>query len=49
VLHQESSGALVPVSYVFYFRTFVPENVWYGLDYCHSKEGFMPHFATFET
>ncbi|EEF37314.1 conserved hypothetical protein [Ricinus communis] len=48
VLHQEgSNGHLVQVSYMFYFRRFLPENVWYGFDYCHSKEGFQPHVATF--
>lgn len=36
VLHQEDSGRAVPVSYTFYFRTFLPGNVWYGFDYCHS-------------
>ncbi|KAJ6357830.1 hypothetical protein OIU78_005631 [Salix suchowensis] len=49
VLHRESSGALLPVSYMLNARTFVPENVRYGLGYCDSKEGFMPHVATFET
>lgn len=47
VLHKVGDGHLVPVSYVFYFRIFVPGNVWYGFDYCHSKERFMPHVASF--
>ncbi|PQM43237.1 uncharacterized protein Pyn_29944 [Prunus yedoensis var. nudiflora] len=34
VLHQQDGSRVVPVSYVFYFRTFVPENVWYGFNYC---------------
>lgn len=47
VLHQQDGGHEEPVSYVFYFRTFVPENVWYGFDYCHSKGGFVPHVVSF--
>ncbi|GLT54911.1 hypothetical protein SLA2020_280690 [Shorea laevis] len=47
VLHRKDGGEAVPVSYMFYFRTFVPENVWYGFDYCHSRRGFMPHAAGF--
>lgn len=47
VLHQEESRRPVPVSYTSYFRTFVPENVWYGFDYGHSNIGFVPHVATF--
>ncbi|KAM5556181.1 embryo-specific protein ATS3A [Rosa sericea] len=47
VLHRQDGGQ-VPVSYVFYFRTFVPENVWYGFDYCHSKGGFVPHVVSFD-
>ncbi|XP_021906449.1 embryo-specific protein ATS3A-like [Carica papaya] len=31
---QEKEGRAMPVSYMFYFRTFVPANVWYGLNYC---------------
>lgn len=48
VLHQENGeGDPLPVSYKFYFRTFVPQNVWFGFDYCHSRRGFIPHFASF--
>lgn len=50
VLHNQdpdAGGDAVPVSYMFYFRTFVPENVWYGFDYCHSRGGLMPHAAGF--
>ncbi|KAK9282686.1 hypothetical protein L1049_010906 [Liquidambar formosana] len=47
VLHQPDGGQAVPVSYMFYFRTFVPANVWFGFDYCHSKGGFIPHVASF--
>ncbi|XP_050249230.1 embryo-specific protein ATS3B-like [Quercus robur] len=47
VLHTQDGGHVVPVSYMFYFRTFVPENVWYGFDYCHSNGAFMPHAADF--
>ncbi|XP_059458461.1 embryo-specific protein ATS3B-like [Corylus avellana] len=50
VLHHQDpddGGDAVPVSYMFYFRTFVPENVWYGFDYCHSRGGLMPHAAGF--
>ncbi|KAJ0102133.1 hypothetical protein Patl1_06212 [Pistacia atlantica] len=43
VVHQEENGRAVPVSYTFYFRKFVPENVWFGFDYCHSRVGFKPH------
>ncbi|KAJ9175603.1 hypothetical protein P3X46_014144 [Hevea brasiliensis] len=49
VLHQEGNGHLVPVSYTFYFRIFVPGNAWYGFDYCHTKEGFKPQVASFGT
>ncbi|KAI9157565.1 hypothetical protein LWI28_024515 [Acer negundo] len=37
VFHQDNGGRQVQVSYTFYFRTFVPENVWFGFDYCHSR------------
>ncbi|KAK7822390.1 embryo-specific protein ats3b [Quercus suber] len=47
VLHTQDGGHVVPVSYMFYFRTFVPENVWYGFDYCHPNGAFMPHAADF--
>ena len=47
VLHTQDGGHVVPVSYMFYFRTFVPENVWYGFDYCHSNGAFMSHAADF--
>jgi len=47
VLHRQDGGHAEPVSYTFYFRTFVPENVWYGFDYCHSRGGFRPHAAGF--
>lgn len=45
VLHRQDGGHVVPVSYMFYFRTYVPENVWYGFDYCHSRGGFQLHIA----
>lgn len=48
VLHQQDGGREVPVSYVFYFRTFVPENVWFGFDYCKSKGGFVPRVVSFD-
>ncbi|XP_024024746.1 embryo-specific protein ATS3A [Morus notabilis] len=35
-VHQQEGGSLVQISCMFYFRTFVPENVWYGFNYCHS-------------
>ncbi|XP_059627159.1 embryo-specific protein ATS3A-like [Cornus florida] len=47
VLRRQDNGREVPVSYMFYFRTFVPGNVWYGFDYCQSRGGFVPHVATF--
>ncbi|KAK9154170.1 hypothetical protein Sjap_001650 [Stephania japonica] len=45
VLHRSGSGGgYSQVSYVFYYRTFVPENVWFGFDYCgSSKVSAMPH------
>ncbi|CAN6704911.1 unnamed protein product [Malus baccata var. baccata] len=44
---QDGGRVVVPVSYMFYFRTFVPENVCYGFDYCHSKGGgFVPHVVS---
>lgn len=46
VIQQLESGG-VQVSYMFYFRVFVPQNVWYGFDYCHSYAGFIPHVASF--
>ncbi|XP_042482922.1 embryo-specific protein ATS3A-like [Macadamia integrifolia] len=36
VLRREDDGRVSPNSYPFYFRTFVPENVWFGFDYCTS-------------
>lgn len=36
-VYQQEGGSLVQMSYMFYFRTFVPQNVWYGFNYCHSK------------
>lgn len=36
VLRQQNGGSAVPIKNVFYFRAFVPGNVWYGFDYCHS-------------
>ncbi|XP_041001752.1 embryo-specific protein ATS3A-like [Juglans microcarpa x Juglans regia] len=48
VLRRDQDGGghvIFPVSNMFYFRTFVPENVWYGFDYCHSGGGFIPHAA----
>ncbi|KAL6326465.1 hypothetical protein AAG906_008327 [Vitis piasezkii] len=47
VLHRWDDGRLAPVSHTFYFRTFVPENVWYGFDYCRSRGGLTPHIASF--
>lgn len=48
-VHQQDSNGVVHVSYVFYFRVFVPENVWYGFNYCHSKgNNYMPHVASFD-
>lgn len=48
VLHQEKGGRAVQVSYKFYFRTFVPGNVWYGFDYCNPRgDGYIPHLRTF--
>ncbi|KAG2723613.1 hypothetical protein I3843_02G155900 [Carya illinoinensis] len=48
VLRRDQDGGghvIFPVANMFYFRTFVPENVWYGFDYCHSGRGFIPHAA----
>ncbi|KAL5569189.1 hypothetical protein UlMin_025764 [Ulmus minor] len=47
-VHQQEGGRLVQVSCVFYFRTFVPENVWYGFNYCHTKGSFVPKVANFD-
>ncbi|KAL5800142.1 hypothetical protein ACOSQ4_033026 [Xanthoceras sorbifolium] len=48
VFHQEKGGREVQISYNFYFRRFVPQNVWFGFDYCHSRRGgFVPHVTTF--
>ncbi|XP_015877091.3 embryo-specific protein ATS3A [Ziziphus jujuba] len=47
-VHQQDGNGVVKESYMFYFRVFVPENVWYGFNYCHSKGYFyMPHVGSF--
>lgn len=35
-VHQQDGNGGVKDSYMFYFRVFVPENVWYGFNYCYS-------------
>nr|ABK21987.1 unknown [Picea sitchensis] len=34
VLCKHKDGLLAPASDMFYFRTFLPSNVWFGFDYC---------------
>lgn len=34
VLSKHRNGVLVAASDMFYFRTFLPSNVWFGFDYC---------------
>ncbi|PON91516.1 Embryo-specific [Trema orientale] len=46
-VHQQEGGHVVHDSYMFYFRTFVPENVWYGFNYCHSKGSYVPVVDSF--
>lgn len=46
-VHQQEGGHVVQVSYMFYFRTLVPENVWYGFNYCHSRGSYEPNAASF--
>ncbi|KAK9127219.1 hypothetical protein Syun_016016 [Stephania yunnanensis] len=48
VLHRSGStsanATYSQVSYVFYYRTFVPKNVWFGFDYCGSRKvSALPH------
>ncbi|KAL4189487.1 hypothetical protein AMTRI_Chr08g165610 [Amborella trichopoda] len=47
VLHNHGLGGadLSPVSGTFYFRTFLPENVWFGFDYCESNQPHLPQEA----
>lgn len=35
-VHQQDGNGGVKDSYMFYFRVFVPQNVWYGFNYCYS-------------
>ncbi|XP_077212872.1 embryo-specific protein ATS3A-like [Tasmannia lanceolata] len=46
VLRRREDGSVFPVSYMFYFRIFVPDNVWFGFNYCWSNRGSMPQMAT---
>ncbi|KAL6011162.1 hypothetical protein ACLOJK_001606 [Asimina triloba] len=46
VLRQPSKNSrMLPISYTFYFRKFVPENVWFGFNYCGSNRGSQPQIA----
>ena len=47
VLHRWDDGILATVSHTFYFRTFVLETIWYGFDYCHSRENLIPNIPSF--
>ncbi|XP_019052854.1 PREDICTED: uncharacterized protein LOC109114517 [Nelumbo nucifera] len=46
VLHRRDDSRLSLASYLFYFRTFVPENVWFGFDYCNPHQGSLPKVPT---
>ncbi|GLJ24167.1 hypothetical protein SUGI_0461040 [Cryptomeria japonica] len=42
VLHKKSDGVVSPVSDTFYFRMFLPSNVWFGFDYCDENPPHPP-------
>ncbi|KAL5700547.1 hypothetical protein ACHQM5_025974 [Ranunculus cassubicifolius] len=47
VLRQEGNGPAKVISDVFYFRRFVPQNVWFGLNYCDTNKRAQPQTVSF--
>ncbi|XP_068644910.1 embryo-specific protein ATS3A-like [Aristolochia californica] len=45
VLSLREDGRTSTFSYPFYFRVFVPENVWFGFNYCDSNRPPLPEVA----